>query len=366
MSVEPYPQEASMCNLSRRKFLANSTAFLSLTAEMEILRCSVPTISTQTTLVDALAPDIYFLEGSPDPDHAVAVCNNGWVVFEDYVLVIDANYPAGAHMIISKIHALTDKPIRFAFDTHHHGDHAYGNQVFVENGGVPIAHTGVVEEMRRCETGYYGNKPGAWEDSAEVRPDVKASRLKPPTVLFPKDLIFDDGKHRVELIHLGISHTHGDAVAWLPNEKILFTGDMCVNGPYNYVGDGDVGKWIDTLDSAKRLGARTICTGHGPRSTASVLDDQQAFFRALQDEVGSHITEGSSEEVRNQLESLRASMKARKQIGKYVSAPNGTSPDVFPGQVHKVYEELTGKKLAALIREQQFARRDHARFHGLA
>ena len=49
-------------------------------------------------------------------------------------------------------------------------------------------------------------------------------------------------------MHLGVAHTHGDAVAWLPKERILFTGDVCVNGPYNYVGDGDVGKWLETLD----------------------------------------------------------------------------------------------------------------------
>ena len=67
-------------------------------------------------------------------------CNNGWVIFDDYVLVLDANFPSGAQEIIPKIRAQTTKPIRFAFDTHHHGDHAYGNQVWVDNGAVPVAH----------------------------------------------------------------------------------------------------------------------------------------------------------------------------------------------------------------------------------
>ncbi len=53
-------------------------------------------------------------------------CNNGWVIFKDYVLVIDANFPSGAQNIFPKIRAITPKPIRFAFDTHHHGDHATG------------------------------------------------------------------------------------------------------------------------------------------------------------------------------------------------------------------------------------------------
>src|SRR5688500_18081232 len=81
--------------------------------------------------VEKIGPDVYFHEGDiKGRGH----CNNGWIVFEDYVLVIDGNFPSGAQEIIPKIKTITDKPIRFAFDTHHHGDHAYGNQVWVENG----------------------------------------------------------------------------------------------------------------------------------------------------------------------------------------------------------------------------------------
>ena len=353
-----------MCKVNRREFLAAGTAFLSVAAEAELLHGAVPPQSSQAADVDTIAPDVYFHEGDVVSDNAPAVCNNGWIIFEDYVLVIDANFPAGAQLMISKIRAITDKPIRFAFDTHHHGDHAYGNQVYVDNGGVPVAHTGVIEEMRRYETGYYGNKPGRWEESAKERADVRASRLKPPSVLFTRDLFFDDGKHRVELMHLGIAHTHGDAVAWLPNEKILFTGDVCVNGPYNFVGDGDVGKWIATLDAARNLGARIVCTGHGPRSTGSVLDDQQAFFKALQDQVGARLANADPRQAQAQIEAIRSALKANPQIARYVAdrAPSG---DGFTGQVQKVYEELTGKKLTGLLHDPQLTRRAHARAHGL-
>jgi glyoxylase-like metal-dependent hydrolase (beta-lactamase superfamily II) len=235
--------------------------------------------------------------------------------------------------------------------------------VFVENGGVPVAHTGVIEEMKRYETGYYDGKPGAWESAAKTRHDLSTTKLKPPSVLFSKDLIFDDGKHRVELIHLGVAHTHGDAVAWLPKEKIVFTGDMCVNGPYNYVGDGDVGKWVATLDGAKKLGAEIVCTGHGPRSRASVLDDQQAFFKALREQVGALMAKRPPEEAKSQIESIRATLKGNEQIARYVG-DRGAVDDSFASQVGKVYEELTGKKLAALMNERRFAHSAHARSHG--
>ena len=353
-----------MCDISRREFLAAGTAFLSLASEGELSAGPIPAGMAQAAKADLVAPDVYFHEGQVS-DNADAVCNNGWIIFEDYVLVIDANFPAGAKLIISKIRALTDKPIRFAFDTHHHGDHAYGNQIFVENGGVPVAHTGVIEEMKRYETGYYASEPGRWEAATKDRADLRTAKLKPPSGLFPKDLFFDDGKHRVELMHLGVAHTHGDAVAWLPKEGILFTGDMCVNGPYNYVGDGDVGKWVATLDAAKKLGAKIVCTGHGPRSAETVLDDQQEFFKALRQQVDATMTNSPLEEAKARIESIRAMLKSNAQIARFVSDRGTGADDGFPSQVAKVYEELTGKKLALLMHQPHRARHAHARSHGL-
>ncbi len=352
-----------MCDVSRREFLAGSGAFLSLAAEAELLAGPIRAGMVEAGKVDLVVPDVYFHEGQVS-DTADAVCNNGWIIFEDYVLVIDANFPAGAKQIIGKIRSLTDKPIRFALDTHHHGDHAYGNQIYVENGATPIAHAGIIEEMKRVETGYYGSKPGAWESAAKSRSDLKASKFKPPSVLFSGELVFDDGKHRVELMHLGVAHTHGDALAWLPEEKVLFAGDVCVNGPFNYVGDGDVGKWIATLDAARKLGAKIVCTGHGPRSAGTVLDDQQAFFKALRERVGALLAGKSPEEAKAGIESIRATLKGNAQIARFVG-DRGAGWDPFASQVAKVYQELTGNKLAALIDEPQLARHVHARSHGL-
>ena len=189
---------------------------------------------------------------------------------------------------------------------------------------------------------------------------------RPLFVLFSKDLIFDDGQHRVELMHLGVAHTHGDAVAWLPKERILFTGDMCVNGPFNFVGDGDVGKWITTLDAARKLDAKIVCTGHGPRSSASVLQDQQAFFAALRDQVGAVMTKISPGEAKGKVETIRATLNSNTQIARFVSKREQGSDDGFPSQVAKVYEELTGNKLTALAREPHRMRHAHARAHGVA
>lgn len=291
------------------------------------------TTQAEVNKVETVAPDVYFHEGDLGRR---AHCNNGWVVFQDYVLVIDGNFPSGAKEVIPKIRAITDKPIRFVFDTHHHGDHAYGNQIWAEAGAVVVAHEGVLQEMKRYETGIYGDKPGRWEDAAKTREDVRATRLKAPSVLFRKELIFDDGKHRVELLHFGVAHTHGDGWVWLPNERILFSGDACVNGPYNYVGDGNVQEWIETLEAVRKLNPKVVCPGHGPSGGPEVLEDQQNFFVTLRREVKRLKDEGKTlDQVKASVDELKRIIRRNERIERYL----GT---MFEGQVQKVYEELAG------------------------
>jgi cyclase len=344
-----------MGKISRRELLISSTAALTVAATNSKTVAQPISPVREIGKVDKVAEDIYFHEGNL----AVGHCNNGWIIFEDYVLVIDANYPSGAQEIIPKIKALTDKPIRFAFDTHHHGDHAYGNQIWVENGATPLAHTGAIEEMKKYETGYYGGQPGRYEEEAKRRKDLAASKLKPPSLLFPKELIFDDGKHRVELMHLGIAHTHGDAFAWLPKEKILFTGDACVNGPYNFAGDGDIEKWIATLEAARKLGAQIICPGHGQRSAETMLSDQQAFFKSLRESVGKWVkAKKTSQQVKDAVEQLGAELKTNQQIARYVSARS------LAAQVEKVFTEMTGQKFPETKKISKDARHLHRQAHG--
>ena len=315
-------------------------------------------VATQVNAVKELAPGVYFHEGDiKGKGH----CNNGWVIFDDYVLVVDANFPSGAREIIPKIQAQTNKPIRFAFDTHHHGDHAYANQLWSDAGAVPVAHENVVEEMRKYESGLFGATPGRWEDAAKNREDLRATRLKPPTLLYRDVMIFDDGTHRVELRYFGVGHTRGDGFAWLPKERILFTGDAAVNGPWNYLADGDSGAWIDTLTRAQALGATIVAPGHGPSGSAGVLEAQKQYFMALRAEV----------EKRKGLPAARVQADVRAirdallpNHGTYIDA-GATSLAGFESHVAAVYKEMTGKdfpKSSAL----DAARQAHDRHHGLA
>ena len=81
-------------------------------------------IPTETTVTE-LAPGVFFRKTQTKPEFIG--CNQGWVVFRDFVLVIDANFPNQADEVIKLIRKTTNKPIRYVFDTHYHGDHADGN-----------------------------------------------------------------------------------------------------------------------------------------------------------------------------------------------------------------------------------------------
>jgi len=302
--------------------------------------------------VQEIAPGVYFHQGNLDKGH----CNQGWVVFENFVLVIDGNFPEGAEEVVAKIRKMTNKPIRFAFDTHHHGDHMYGNKVWVDAGAVPVAHEGVIEEARKYETALFGGGPGRWEEAAKERTDVRESELVLPVIRYPDRLVFDDGTMRVELLHFGVGHTHGDGWAWLPRDRILFSGDACVNGPFNFVGDGDIREWIGTLSKAQKLDPRTVGPGHGPLADGGVLADQRGYFEELSRLVAAAKSQvRSAEEMKSRVPALREEIVRTPSIARYVG-------EYFPAQVEKVWVEMGGEAFSAS--PLALHRQEHDRHHG--
>lgn len=291
--------------------------------------------AAQIDTVQEVSPGVYFHQGDIRRGHS----NNGWVVFADFVLVIEANFPSGAQVVMPKIKAMADKPVKFAFNTHHHGDHAYGNQLWADAGATIVASEGALLEMRAAETGFFGGAPGRWESAAKNRPDVAATKLKPPALLFPRELVFDDGTRRVEMKWLGVAHTKGDGFVWLPKERILFTGDACVNGPHNYLADGDVTEWIKTLDAARVLKPLTVVPGHGPIGGPEVLAEQQQYLAELQKRMRAHLQAGRTPaEAKAALPELATEMKKNAAIARFV-------PGNLAAQAEKVWRELGGAAL---------------------
>lgn len=184
-------------------------------------------VPTETTVTE-VAPGVWFRKAQWKPDFIG--CNQGWIIFDDFVLVIEASFPNQAEVLIKEIRKTTDKPIKYVFDTHWHGDHADGNPVLIAEGASAIAAESAREQFVKGGV-------ESFEQQQKAKPE-EYGKLKYgiPSVYFPKKMILEDAKQRVELIHFGHGHTAGDAVAWLPKHGILFTGDSCVNGAFNYTG----------------------------------------------------------------------------------------------------------------------------------
>src|SRR5947208_9833006 len=92
--------------------------------------------------VREVAPGVFFRYSSisaTDPKIPFGGCNNIWIVCEDYVVVFDANFPKEAGDVIAAIRKTTTKPVRYVIDSHHHGDHAYGNAVWAKEGATVVA-----------------------------------------------------------------------------------------------------------------------------------------------------------------------------------------------------------------------------------
>ncbi len=218
-----------------------------------------------------------------------------WVIFRDYVLAVDANYPWGAQEIVSEIRKTTSKPIRFVFNTHYHDDHSMGNSVFVDAGRYGcFIHTATAMEAQGASKAAWvrGTGPGGFS-LKEFRPEY-------PTLTFENKLVFDDGEHRVELIRMGPAHTLGDSVAYLPNEKILATGDLFVNGnPWgNNVADvhADYDKWLQVLDTLASWDVTTVVPGHGDIGTTATLRAQRAFLADMLQQTRAGIAAGKTVE----------------------------------------------------------------------
>jgi len=248
-------------------------------------------LSAQTRPVRELAPGVFYYFGDELKQKSA---NCLWIVFKDYVLAIDANYPWGAEEIITAVRKTTARPIRFVFNTHYHHDHTFGNSVFVDSGATIVSTKETAAEMHTL--GQH-----EWDHGTEYSGrSMKGFRREFPSLTFDQRLVFDDGEHRVELIKMGPAHTRGDGVAYLPKEKILVTGDLCVNGnPWgNNVGDPDVDydKWLNVLDTMSTWDIKTVVPGHGGLGTTETLKQQRSYLADMFGQVRRGIKAGKSKE----------------------------------------------------------------------
>ena len=197
------------------------------------------------------------------------ISNAGFAITPDGVVVIDAlGSPALAQRLLAEIRRHTDKPVTHVILTHYHADHIYGLQALKADGAKVLAHQAAREYLN--------------SETARLRLEASRADLAPwidkDTHLVPADewLAGDSelvvGGVRFVIKWVGPSHTPEDLVVYLPQEKVLFAGDLVFRSRVPFVGQADSRQWIKALDSLLAFDATVIVPGHGPLSNEARKD----------------------------------------------------------------------------------------------
>ncbi|HTT63331.1 MAG TPA: MBL fold metallo-hydrolase [Bryobacteraceae bacterium] len=272
-----------------------------------------------------IVPGVWFREGDLTQTH----CNNVIIEMKDYLIVVDANFPDGARGTMADVKRLSSKPVKYVFDTHHHGDHLYGNILWTQAGATTLAFKQVGEELKRFE-------PARWQASAKTRKDV--ADLNQPGPEPPKQdinetmFVLNDGSRKVEFRHFGWAHTRGDGFVYLPKEQVLATGDAVANGPYNNVNDAYIENWPSVLHSAEKLKVKYVLPGHGLPGGRDLLSGEAQFMTELFTRVRDGVRDGKK------LEDLQASMQLPMAVTEWVN------DSLLKQQIKAAYEEVTQHK----------------------
>lgn len=186
--------------------------------------------------------------------------NTGVIIGDDSVMIMDAQAtPRLANKVVEKIRSVTDKPIKYVVLSHYHAVRVLGASAY-------DAEQIIASEKCRAMVAERGQED--WDSEFERFPRLFQGHesipgLTWPTMTFTQKMTVYLGNRRVDLMHLGRAHTAGDIVAWVPDEGVMFTGDIVEYHSACYCGDGHFGDWGGTLDAIKRFAPRAIAPGRG-------------------------------------------------------------------------------------------------------
>jgi len=227
----------------------------------------------------------------------------------DGVIIVDNKFPYSFDFITEQVASVTDEPIKYVINTHHHGDHAGSNADFMRNAEV-IAHKNARANIVR------NNQDGA------------------PRVIFADETAVFLGDAEVHAYHFGRGHTNGDAVIYFPDRRAIHTGDLFISGEridgstlapfWDYGNGGSAVDWPGTLTRVLELDFDTVIPGHGPPLTKADVRTFRDNVETVIDRVRTEISNGST----------------RSNIASRVDTEDLGWP-LAPARIEGVFDELT-------------------------
>lgn len=275
--------------------------------------------------LDRLTPNVYVIHGptaDPTPENQAFRNNPGIVLTTEGVVVIDPGSSVHVgEMVVRKVKTLTPRPIVAVFNTHAHGDHWLGNE------GIKLAYPRAViyahpkmkamalqDEGRMWIKAFNDLSAGAAEGTTPVGPDKAANDGDVITI----------GGTRFRILHPGPAHSDHDIMIELPDEKVLFFGDVVRDGLFSPFQASFKGN-IASIDRGLRTGAEVFVPGHGRSGDATVAMNYRRFLETMREQVRHHYRNGLSDfemkpRVAEALAAYRHWSSLDENLGRLVSA----------------------------------------------
>lgn len=250
--------------------------------------------------------------------------NAGVVVGSQTATVVDTTgTEARARAWHAAVRKVTELPVTALVNTHSHADHTHGNFMFADSAIV-------ASERCRREVIAAGRGTGALFPGV----DFGDCPPTPPTVTFEDRLTLYVDDLAIELIFVAPAHTTNDVVAWIPERKLLFSGDIIFNGGTPFALAGSVGGWLSALERIEALGAETIVPGHGAICGPEAIGDVRAYLQFIQATAKRGMDAGTPPlELAQSLD-----------LGKFADL---TDPERLVPNLHRAYSELRGEPWGA-------------------
>ena len=296
-----------------------------------------------TPYVDELAPGLF---AYVQPDGGWMVNNCGVVVDGSgtAVLVDTSSTEKRTRAVLAEVARVSRGAPRALVNTHHHPDHTYGN-------GLLPAET-VVIGQQKCRDEVIA--AGLEATRVITEPDYGDLTLRPPELTFDRQLTLHLSDFPVELHHVGLpAHTTNDVLVWLPEQSVLFTGDLAFNGGQPFVLEGSIGGFRSAIARIRLLAPEVLVPGHGPvcrgRAVDDLLDAMDAYLAFVGDVA---------------VESHAAGLTPLEAAQKHADNPYSgwAETERFVGNLHRAYAEIDAVEWTRLSVPDVWA--DLVAFHG--
>lgn len=269
----------------------------------------------------------YTAEGDP---------NTGVIVGDDCCMVIDAQAtPAMARDVIDRVRKVTDKPIKYVLLSHYHAVRVLGASAF--NASEIIASSAtrklIVERGEQDKASEIGRFPRLFR-GVESIPDG----LTWPTLTFENSLTLWLGRRRVDIVRPGRGHTAGDTIAWVPDEGVMFSGDLVEYHSACYCGDAHLADWPKTLERLTDWQPRALVPGRGAAlegdaKVREAIQNTRDFINTLFGTAAASVAKGRT--LKETFSDVRAKMDG--PFGSYAIYEH-----CLPFNVSRAYDEARG------------------------